>query len=253
MVLIKAGQKAVDPPLFLPDDSFMSPIRIEPGSINFMQMGEPGKQIYSPPFAGNIAIGLDQTNQKREFILRCFYADWFRLGKDRVEMTALEVTERRQEQLRLLSPMLGRIERELLTPMIQRTYALLANAGQIPDAPASLDRPLRINYRSPASRAQREGRMIDSMRFLQNILPLSQARPAVLDVIDEDQFVREQADGIGVSSRIIRPSEEVEAMRQQRAQVEAMAQAAQIAEPASKAMKNIADANEAGGPMAMAI
>jgi len=253
MVLIKAGQKAVDPPIFLPDDCFMQPISMSPGAINFLMGNEPGKQIFSPQFAGNIPIGLEQTNQKREFILRCFYADWFRLGKDRVEMTALEVTERRQEQLRLLSPMLGRIERELLTPMIYRSYQLLSEHGRIPGAPESIDRPLRINYRSPASRAQREGRMIDSMRFLQNILPLSQARPSILDVIDEDEFVRQQADGIGVSTKIIRPMEEVIAMREQRQQAESMAQAAQIAEPASKAMKNIADANNAGGPMALAL
>jgi hypothetical protein len=149
--------------------------------------------------------------------------------------------------------MLGRIERELLTPMIYRSYQLLSEHGRIPSAPESIDRPLRINYRSPASRAQREGRMIDSMRFLQNILPLSQARPSILDVIDEDEFVRQQADGIGVSTKIIRPIDEVMAMREQRQQAESMAQAAQIAEPASKAMKNIADANNAGGPMALAL
>ncbi len=41
------------------------------------------------------------------------------------QMTATEVVQRNEEKMRLLGPVLGRLQSELLRPMIDRTFAIL--------------------------------------------------------------------------------------------------------------------------------
>ena len=53
-------------------------------------------------------------------------------------VTATEVLQRNEEKMRLLSPVLGRLQAELLQPLISRSFALLLRAGLLPPAPEEL-------------------------------------------------------------------------------------------------------------------
>ena len=247
MMMIKATQKAVDPPIFVPDDAFMLPPRMSPGGVNYMNMSEPGKNIFMPPFAGNIPIGYETSEQKRRFIEACFFADLWDLEKKNVEMTALEVAERRNNKLQELAPMMGRIERELLTPMIARTFSLLESAGKIPPYTGRVDAPIRVTYNSPASKAQKSMKNVDTDNYIQGLIPLAQIQPNIIDVINFDAVAQQRAITTQIDPRILRSPEEVAAMRQEREQAEQAQNMLAAAEPASKALKNVADAQAAGG------
>lgn len=245
-VMLKAGQKAVDPPLVVPDDGFLLPIKTSPGSLIFKEPG--AEKIEVLEFKGDVKFGLEQTNQKRDYIRKSFYSEWIKMEKDNKEMTATEVMDRRDEKLRLMAPMLGRQQTELLGPILQRTYNLLHSHNRIPPAPVLLQkRTLKIVYISPAARAQQSVKADRISRFLQDIIPLTQVSPDVMDAVDTDELVQLYANARGVTRTALRSPKDIAAMRQQRQQAQQAQQMAQVAEPASKSMLNLANAAKASG------
>ena len=62
-------------------------------------------------------------------------------------------------------------------------------------------------------------------QFLEQVLPLAQASPQILDKIDADQLVDELAQRMGVPASIIRSDEEVAKIRQEREQAQQAAEA----------------------------
>ena len=244
--LLKAGQKAVDPPLIIPDEGFMEPISTAPGSIIYKETG--AEEIKSLDFKGNLNFGVEQCNQKRIYIKQCFHEDWFKRFRKNREQSATEVLDDRDEMLRFLAPMLGRQQTELLGPLIKRTYMLLNEHGMIPPAPDILKkRKLEIIYISPAARAQ-QGVKADRMsRFIQDMIPLMQADPTVMDAVNKDNMVQIYATTRGVPRAILNSLKQIEAIRASRAQQQQAAQVAQTAEPASKSVLNLAQAQAATG------
>lgn len=246
-VLLKAGQKAVDPPMVVPDDGFMLPIKTSPGSINFKESTNPDLRIEFLEFKGDVKFGLEQSQQKRDYIMKCFYSEWLKMEKENKEMTAFEVADRRDEKLRMMAPMLGRQQTELLGPMIARTYGLLSRMGQIPPAPPALQKKnLKIIYISPAARAQHGVKGQRVSQFMQDMIPIAQLDQSVMDAVDMDKLTQIYAGIRGVPRVVLRSQKDIMAIRQQRQKVQAMQQAAAVAEPASNAVKNIAQARQAG-------
>lgn len=245
-LIIKAGTRQVDPPMILEDDGFLLPIKTEPGSINYKMPG--ASPVEFMRFEGNLPFAQEEQEQERAFIRKCYHNDWLRLEKQNVEMTAYEVQDRRDEKMRLLAPNLGRLESEWLGPRITLSYKLLARAGKIPPAPPELEGvPLGIEYSSPAARAQLGIKVIEMDKYIQRLIPLSQIQPDILDNFDGDEYAQALAVYQGTPRRIVRDPKRVAEIRQQRQDAEMAANAAAIAEPASKAIKNLADAGAVGG------
>lgn len=244
--MLKAGQKAVDPPLQIPSEGFMEPISQAPGSLIYKEPGS--EEIKALEFKGNLNFGVEQSNQKRAYIEKCFYTEWFKRFHKNREQSATEVLDDRDEMLRFLAPMLGRQQTELLGPLIKRTYELLHERNQIKPAPVILQgRKLSVNYISPAARAQQGVRADRVSRFMQDITPLMQMDQGIVDSLDTNAMVKLYASTRGVSSKIFRTDAAVNAIRQQRAQKQNAMDMAQTAEPASKTLLNLAQAKAAGG------
>lgn len=238
--LIKAAQKAVDPPLQATSDGFLLPISVSPNSIIFREQGV--DPLMPLEHKGNIPVGIEIANQKREHIRACFHSDWIKLEKETVEMTAYETAERREEKLRLLAPMLGRLQNELLGGMIGRTYALLAERGEIPPPPASFPFgkfAMAIDYSSPASRAQTGIRAHGMNRYLQEVAQIAAVNPEAMDVVDVDSTTRELARLRGVPGLMLRSKTKADELRAARAEQAQQQQMLENAKPVSEAMQNV--------------
>ncbi len=74
--------------------------------------------------------------------------------------TATEIIERGNEMSLLLGATFGRLQVELLNPLIQRAYQILRRRGAIPDLPLD-GRVVAIEHRSPLARAQ-AGRHVEA-------------------------------------------------------------------------------------------
>ena len=150
-------------------------------------------------------------------------------------MTAEEVVTRMELMQRLMGPAAGRLESEFLRPMISRTWAIMVrrakespNEGILPQQPQELTNylspkkkraaPLRIRFEGPLARAQRSADVVAIQKLQAFILPLVQAKPDVMDVIDWDEGARVTAARLGVPAEMILDAGQVQPIREQRAQ-----------------------------------
>jgi len=120
---LKAAQKQVDPPLLVPDDAMMLPIRTAPGSLNYYRSGSRDR-IEALNIGANNPLGLNLEEQRRKSIARAFHIDQLQIQESRT-MTATEVAQRAEEKLRILGPTLGRLQSELLEPTIIRVFSIM--------------------------------------------------------------------------------------------------------------------------------
>jgi hypothetical protein len=243
---IKAAQKAVDPPLMVPSDGYLMPLRAYPGA---MLMREPGaEKIEAVPTSDKLLIGLEYTEQKRQFIKNCFFSDWVKLMPKKERQTAFEIAELVEQQLRMMAPMLGRIQAELLGPLIERSYFLMLQSNQLPPPPQTLSgQRLKVVYTSTAAQAQKGQKALGMARYSQELLPMAQVDPTIMDAVDTDAYAQELALIRGVSRRILRSPEAILGIREAREQQRQAAMIAENMEPASKAVKNLADAGKSTG------
>lgn len=247
--IIRAAQIVVDPPISVPHDGYMLPIKWAPRAINYKLRASTDDKIEPLLTGANIPVGMEMEEQRRTAIKKSFFVDLFLLLADKKDMTATEVVQRTEEKMLILAPTLGRLMSELLDPIITRTVNILARAGVLPPPPMGLT-DYKIEYTSPLARAQR----MEDIKAINNtiamIAPVAQAIPTVLDKINGDVFVDEVASINHVPPKMIRDEREVSAIREERAkQQEAMMkmQAAQsiadTADKAGSAVKSFSEAN----------
>ena len=224
---IKAAQKQVDPPLLVPDDGFLLPVRTVPGGLNFYRSGTRDR-IEPLNIGANNPLGLNMEEQRRTAIRNVFYVDQLMLQQG-PQMTATEVIQRNEEKMRLLGPVLGRLQSELLKPMIDRCFAILLRNNQFAQAPDFLSgQDIEIEYVSPLAKAQKGTELSSITRAIEILGSLANVAP-VFDYINFDALVKHVADLVGVPQKVLKLQSQVNAEREQAAQQqEQMAQMQQL-------------------------
>ena len=233
---IKSAQKQVDPPLLVPDDGFILPVRTVPGGLNFYRSGTRDR-IEPLNIGANTPLGLNMEEQRRNSIRNAFYVNQLMMQQG-PQMTATEVIQRNEEKMRLLGPVLGRLQSELLKPLIDRTFAILLRKNLFRPAPEFLSgKDIDIEYVSPLAKAQKSTELQSIMRAIEIMGSLSNVAP-VFDHINMDKLVRHLADIVGVPQKILKPQNQLNAERQQAAQQQdqmaQMQQLQQVAEAGGK-------------------
>jgi hypothetical protein len=246
---IKAAQKVVDPPLLVPDDGVLGPVRTIPGGLNYYRASS-GARIEPLLTGGNIGISYEMMTDLRDRIRTTFFLDQLQFqGAPR--MTATEVVERTERTLRLLGPTLGRLQSEFLGPMIERIYGVLSRSGRLPEPPESIaEQELKIEYVSPLARAQRQTETQGIMRTLEFIGPIAGLDPQAAQIIKGADTVRHIAELNGVPPMLLKSNEELmeEAKAQQEAQAaqQQMMQGAQVMDMMQKGANVAKTAGDAG-------
>ena len=247
---IKAAQKQVDPPLLVPDDGFLLPVRTVPGGLNFYRSGTRDR-IEPLNIGANNPLGLNMEQQRRDSIREVFYVNQLQLQQG-PQMTATEVIQRNEEKMRLLGPVLGRLQSELLKPLIDRTFNILLRREQFTPAPEFLSgQDIEIEYVSPLAKAQKSSELSSITRVIEILGSLANVAP-VFDYINFDALVKHVANIVGVPQKILKTQSQVNAEReeqaaqaeqqQQMAQMQQVAQAAGDVAPLAKALPEEAKA-----------
>ena len=238
--IIQAAQKLIDPPLLVPDDGFLLPVRTQPGGLNFFRSGT--RDTITPLNTGaNIPIGLNMEEQRRAAIRSAFYVDQLLTGGS-PNMTATEVVQRQEERMRVIGPVLGRLMNEMLRPMIDRVFALMLRADMLAPPPEILQGlDVDVEYVSPLARAQKSSSLNSTMKALEILLPLAQALP-VADHINADGLVNHIMDSLGVPKKVVKPQSEVDASREEQA---AQQQAMMERQEASQDVQDVAQIAQA--------
>ena len=109
--------------MLIPDDGMLAPVRMSPGSINYYRSGSRDR-IEPLNINANNATTLNAENQRRDAIVKMFHVDQLVISENR-NMTATEVLQRQEEKMRILGPVLGRLQSELLSPLIIRIFNIM--------------------------------------------------------------------------------------------------------------------------------
>lgn len=163
------------------DDGVLNPatVRLVPGAIIPKAPGSSGLTPLAAP--GDFDVSQLVLDDLRARIRRALLAD--RLGPVRdsaARMTATEVIERSAETARLLGATYGRLQAELLTPLIARCLAILRRRGEAP--PVMLDgREVRLRYASPLAQVQGRADAANTLLFLQAVRGLGAEGAAQVD------------------------------------------------------------------------
>ena len=215
--VIKAAQKATDPPLMVPDDGFMLPLRTIPGGLNYYRSGTTDQ--VRPLVEGlRPDIGLDFIESRRQHILKTYHVDWMQM-REGPSMTATEVLQRQEERMRLMGPMVGRLQTEFLGPLIDRVFNIMNRRRMLPPAPPMAQgRNLRIDYVSPVARAQKTQQLFSFTRLLETLVPLANVKPEIFDNLNADGTVRWAHRLLDAPQETLLSTEEVTKIREGRAQ-----------------------------------
>ena len=132
-----------------------------------------------------------KQEQIRLRIKRAYYEDLFLMlsESNRRQITATEIDERKEEKLLALGPVLGRINQDLLDPLIENFFTIMQKQGLLPEVPEVLqDRDYSIEYVSVMAQAQKLAGIGNIERFLGFVGQTAQLDPCLLytsDAADE--------------------------------------------------------------------
>ncbi len=240
---LEGAQLAINPPLQLPDEGVLLPVKLTPGGINYYRADS--KDRIEPIMTGaNPGVGHQIIELLHANIERAFYIDQLHLVEND-RMTATEVMQRRDEQLRSFAPLIGRLLYELHAPIILRVFGICMRRGLIPQIPAGLrNAKLEVKFVSQLARAQDSIEADNAMRAFQVAMTMAQVDPTAMDAVDVDKHLQFFYRAYGSPLELLRKETEKKAIRDQRAKAQAQAQQAQLDQMNSQSMKNVAQAEQ---------
>jgi hypothetical protein len=183
------------------DDGVLNPATIElrPGAIIPKAPGSAGLTPLQAP--GSFDISQLILTDLRARIRSALLADRLAAPRD-ARMTATEVLERSAETARLLGATYGRLQTELLTPLIARCLSVLARRGEVP--PLLLDRQgVRLAYESPLARVQGRADAANTLLFLDAVGKIGGAAAQQVDAVAATRWL---ARTLGAPAEILIPA-----------------------------------------------
>lgn len=217
-LILENAQMAISGVYQIDDDGVINPdtIQLVPGSIIPKAMGSAGLQPIQA--AGSFDVAQLVLSDMRLNIKRALYNDM--LGNpDRTPATATEVAERMADLSRRMGSAFGRLQAELVQPLLQRVIYILKKQGRI-EVPSINGREVKIRSVSPLAQAQANQDISSIARFLELVGGVF--GPEMLQLlIDGEQTAAHLAKKFGVPESLIRDEnqrKQIAAMAQQMAQ-----------------------------------
>lgn len=221
--ILRAGELATDPILYGNMAVFGGRLDRRPGAVNPIKndislLGQRMSDIVGKiDIGGDVNIGIGILERQRELINAFFFVDWLWLREGPM-MTATEVNARRDMRMRMMAPVVARLEQEWLNPLVEDMFFAMLEGGHFLPPPRSLaSEEIGFSYLSPLARAQR-GSVVDAINETFDIAAKAhQFDETASLVLRSDEMLREAARLKGVSEKRLREPRELEALRQQRA------------------------------------
>jgi len=235
-VYLKGVQKAISPPMFVPDSGLLDPLDTTPDAINYYTVGIGGKDtIFPVPNMGRIEYAQDLNARLVNSIKEGYFLDVLELpgpiapDGDIMRFSATEVSVRMRNRMPVLGPLLARQESELLDPLIRRTAYVLTKSGALGEMPQEIEEGFRVEYLNPISIAMRSGEVNSMVQLFEMIMPLAQIDPTIPMYFNTQQILKNTAEVLQVPPSNLRTEEEVQAIIQKQEQEKLMQQEQELA------------------------
>ena len=222
-MILENAQMAISGIYQMEDDGVINvdTINLVPGTIIPKAMGSAGLQPIQA--AGRFDVAQLQIDRGQNAIKKHLYSEM--LGDpNRTPASATEVAERMADLSRRIGSAFGRLQIELVQPVLQRVIYILKKQGRI-EIPTINGREIKIKSVSPLAQAQANQDISAVSRFLE--LAQSAFGPEAMQIlINSEMTAAYLAKKFGVPDSLIRDEEErkeIVALMQQMQQVEAQA------------------------------
>lgn len=248
LVILNAGEKAVDPPMIGYGEALRSDLNLFPGGFTSVEMEHAGKlsEVLRPLSVdkSGLPMGFQMMEAVKAGMGDVFFLNELRLPSlDGREKTAYEFSERVREAAQAAMPILEPIESDYNGGLCDKTFGTLMDGGffgsmdNIPEALLSQD--VSFKFKSPYRDALSQSEAAKLGEALEIIGAASELDPDVSLNMDIQMAVRDSLEATGVPIKWIKDEKTVfrdlEARREQRQQEQKMAQLNEVAQLAQGA------------------
>jgi len=236
-------------PMYTANKKSKGRFKIIPNQINYLDPGEALQKLDYSPISNTY---LEIIKEQRERINSIFRTDFFlMLARATRQMTALEVAERQGEKASVLGAIIGRLNSELLNPIMDIVFDIELEAGRIqPPPPEILELikgQMKVEYIGPLAQIQRQyHRTRGIQQGLASLGPIFQMQPQTMDNFDWDSVARSTAEETGFDPESIMDEKQRDEMRQARAEQQAQMQQQQQMMMEAELINKTSKAPEAG-------
>ncbi len=185
------------------DDGVLNPsnIKLTPGTIIPKAVGSKGLTPLEAP--GNFDVSELVLTDLRARIRHALLEDKLE-QVNTPAMTATEVLERSAQMARILGATYGRLQSELLNPLISKAASILKRRGEIAKIDLS-SKIVEIKYLSPIARKQAKLEINSAVELLSALNLLGENS---LSIINVDKTIRWLASSLGVPPELLNPKNE---------------------------------------------
>ena len=222
-LILENAQMSISGIYQMEDDGVINPdtINLVPGTIIPKAMGSAGLQPIQA--AGRFDVAQLVLGDMRNNIKRALYNDM--LGDpNKTPASATEIAERMADLSRRIGSAFGRLQAELVQPVLQRVIYILKKQGRI-EVPTVNGREVKVKSVSPLAQAQANQDITAISRFLE--LTQGAFGPETLQLlVNSEETAAYLAKKIGVPDNLIRDEaqrKEIVALMQQMQQSQAQA------------------------------
>jgi len=247
-LILENAQMAISGIYQMDDDGVINPdtINLVPGTV--IPKAPNSKGLQPVQAAGSFDVASLVLNDMRLNIKRALYNDM--LGNpDKTPASATEVAERMADLSRRVGSAFGRLQAELVQPVLQRVVYILKKQGRI-EMPTINGREVKVRSVSPLAQAQSNQDISSVARFLEMVQ--SRFGPEIMNIlINSEETAAYLAKKFGVPDVLIRDIQErkqLVQMAQEYAQQQAQAQQQQAMQGQTQNMEGIAPPNEQPQP-----
>lgn len=262
----KAVDKLVDPPMVGDPALKNQPSSLIPGDVTWAGFTPNGA---APKFQPAYIIKpelqhlVEDIVDTRQIIDIVMYVNLFMAitKADPRNATVPEIDARKEEQILALGPVLQNHELGLITPIIDRTFNIMARKGMLPPPPPELEGvTLKVELIGALAQAFKSiaGGKLDRFTGYVGAVAKAQADAGMevdaFDKWDTDQSIDEYAQAIGVPPTVVRSDDDVAKRREERAKARQAQETAAMAQPlkdASVAAKNMSETQLGTGETAL--
>lgn len=250
LTLLQAGEKAVDPPVTVPEGVLRGDIQTYAGGINIYdsEYDEGTGQVMRPINIDKTGLqfGLEMQSRSAATLFNAFFLDKLNLTPIDKDMTAYQVSQIMQDNMRKVLTLMGPTEDEYNGQLCDTTFRDLRHVGAFgPEEnwPESIQgSKIKFKFESPLHKSierEKGQHFIEAQGMIAQAAATDQSAPAMMDA---RKALREALLGIGTPPDWIRSDEEmqeIEDAQKQKMQLEqtmaAIQQGATAAEQVGKA------------------
>jgi len=248
-----AAEKAAEPTILISDDGVVGTPRVnQPNGITVYKNspGQTGPPVSFLESRARMDIA-DATIAQHQADIRAFFQHEVLESFNDPRMTATQVLQLSSLTSQRIGPALYRLQVQWLEPMIERVFGLLKRANMVEDPPPAIaGQTIKIDYVSPATKAQQNTDIQAVTGTMGAAMEWSQVFPDVVDNVDPDKALKVLHDAMPGGLDILRGGKAVRALRDAKnAAAQAQAEAAQ-AQQGVDAIAKLAPVLEGGGAQA---